>query len=159
MNKKYRFYPNLIVSKIDKDKEIQPMVYTIPEVSNILGITMSQTYRLLDAEKFPIIRAVRKKLIPIKPFHAWVQANYPEVVLPKYIELPRILKEEKYSYSVPEVRAMLGMKKTSSYEMIKIGTFDTFELNEHIRITKESFDAWFHAKDHLYIMEGESYNG
>lgn len=145
---KFYTYPN--------QKDITKMVYIIPEITEILGITIRQTYTLLSQEPFPIIRAVRKKLIPIKTFHTWVEKNHPHIKLPEYSELPAFLINDKKSYSVPEVRAMLGMNKTSSYEMIKVGTFETIVINEHIRILRSSFEDWFHSKDYLYINKEES---
>ena len=138
---------------------VQPMVYTSSDISRILGISMRSTYRLLDKNKFPIIRAVRKKLIPIKPFHIWLEQNHPEIKAPDYYEIPKFLQDTKKSYSVPEVRAMLGMNKTSSYEMIKAGTFETIIINNHIRIMKDSFDVWFHAQDYLLEYKEELING
>ncbi len=151
MEKTFSYYPSYT--------SVPPRVYNIPDISRILGISMRRTYRLLERQPFPIIRAVRKKLIPIVPFHTWVRKNRPEIVLPEYYELPSFLQSEKKSYSVPEVRAMLCMKKTSSYEMIKRGTFETIIVNEHIRITRDSFDAWFHAQDHLFEDKEEHTNG
>ncbi|WP_317854862.1 hypothetical protein [Chakrabartyella piscis] len=145
MKNEFIYYP--------KYTNVQSMVYNIPDISRILGISMRSTYRLLDKNQFPVIRAVRKKLIPIKTFHLWVEQNHPEVELPEYYELPKFLQDNKKSYSVPEVRAMLGMNKTSSYEMIKVSTFETVIVNNHIRIMKDSFDAWFHAQDYLIDKE------
>lgn len=126
------------------------LVYHISDISSILGISMSYTYHLLSTRPFPIICAVRQKLIPIKPFHDWVRKNHPHIALPEYYEIPKIVQLEVRTYSVPEVRFMLGLKKTMSYEMIKIGTFETILVNNHIRITKKSFDAWFHSQDQFF---------
>ena len=149
---KFYTYPK---QKNIQEMDMPKMVYTIPEITEILDIPIKHTYKLLEEEPFPIIRAVRKKLIPIKPFHKWVEANYPLIELPEYKELPAFLKSDKKSYSVPEVRAMLGMKKTSSYEMIKVGTFEIVVINDRIRILRSSFEDWFHSKDYLYINKEE----
>ncbi len=130
-----------------KFDHIQKMVYTIPEISSILNLTMGRTYRLLYTEQFPIIRAVRKKLIPIKPFHQWVERYHPEIDLPEYHETPACLVSQKKTYSVPEIRAMIGLNKVSAYEMVKIGQLESIIINKHIRVTKASFDAWFHEHD------------
>lgn len=130
-----------------KFDHIQKMVYTIPEISHIMNLTMNNTYRLLYTEQFPIIRAVRKKLIPIKPFHQWVEKNNLNVILPEYKETPACLVSQKKTYSVPEIRAMLGLNKVSAYEMVKNGQLESIMINKRIRVTKVSFDAWFHEHD------------
>lgn len=140
-------YPNSI--------EISKIAYSIPEVKEILQLSHGQIYRLLEKKPFPIIIAVRTKLIPIKTFHVWVEEHYPYIDLPKFKDEFTIFNDGKKSYSVLEIRKMLGMKKTSSYELMKTGALETVIVNEHIRVKRDSFEAWFHSQDYLYINKEE----
>lgn len=130
-----------------KQKPLAPIAYSIKEVSDILGISMNKTYMLLKENQFPVLRTVRQKIIPIEPFHQWVLKNY------TYIKLPEMetanIKDSKTSYSVAEMRTMLGIKKTQAYAMIKQGDFEIIIVKNRMRVTKESFDKWFHSNDNL----------
>lgn len=56
----------------------------------------------------------------------------------------------KKSYAVPEIKKMLGIGKASSYEFIKAEEIETIVIGNNVRVTKESFDKWFHSGDYLF---------
>lgn len=141
MENKFYTYP--------RESFVTKIAYSITEVRDILGITLVKTYSLLQSKPFPMVMAVKTRIIPIATFHEWVKQNYPQIELPEFYEIPSILVYEKKSYSIPEIRTMLGMKKTSSYELIKTGVLDTIVVNNQIRVKRDCFNAWFHSQDDL----------
>lgn len=144
-----------VIAEYAELEKINKMAYSTHEVKEILKLSMRQTYQLLAKKPFPIIIAVKTKLIPIRTFHKWALKNYPNIKLPDFKPKLDILGSDRTSYTVPEIRTMLGMKKTTSYELIKTGVFKTIMIDNHIRVNRESFEDWFHSQDYLYINEEE----
>ena len=59
-----------------QENTIEPLVYTVKELSKILKISLSMTYRLTKADNFPIIRIGGKRiLIPEKELKIWLSKN------------------------------------------------------------------------------------
>lgn len=49
---------------------------------------------------------------------------------------------EKRTYTVAEIRAILGISRPTAYNLIKQENFRSVHVGGHIRISKKSFDAW-----------------
>jgi len=49
---------------------------------------------------------------------------------------------DKRTYTVEDIAAILGIGRTSSYNLIKEGHFNTVRIGSAIRISKKSFDEW-----------------
>ncbi|MDD4509329.1 MAG: helix-turn-helix domain-containing protein [Oscillospiraceae bacterium] len=63
-------------------------------------------------------------------------------------------KKEKASFSVPEMRRILGMRKTDSYWLVKKGCFATVIVGGHIRIMRDSFEKWYAGQFHYRKADG-----
>ena len=50
---------------------------------------------------------------------------------------------KKKSYSVPEIRKMLGLGKTESYWLLQHRPFEVKMLYGQMRVMKSSFDDWY----------------
>lgn len=48
----------------------------------------------------------------------------------------------KTSYSVEDIKAILGVSRQLVYRLIKEGNFKTVKLENKYRIYKDSFDKW-----------------
>lgn len=51
-------------------------------------------------------------------------------------------KSEKRTYTVFEIQGILGISKTTAYNLIKSNVFHSVRVGGHIRISKKSFDEW-----------------
>ena len=49
---------------------------------------------------------------------------------------------EKRTYTVDEIQDILGISRTSAYNLVKKGVFRSVRIGGSIRISKKSFDAW-----------------
>ncbi len=49
---------------------------------------------------------------------------------------------EKRTYSVDEIQDILGIGRTSAYNLVKQNLFHVVRIGGTIRISKKSFDAW-----------------
>ena len=62
--------------------------------------------------------------------------------------------KEKTSYSVPEIKRMLGIGKTSAYALVKTGCFKSVIAGGTIRVMKDSFDHWLNSQTHYHLSDG-----
>lgn len=54
-----------------------PLVLNAKDVADILGISLTATYRLFDREDFPTIRTgMRRKLVSRDAFFDWLKRQY-----------------------------------------------------------------------------------
>ena len=49
---------------------------------------------------------------------------------------------EKRTYTVDEIQDILGVSRTSSYNLVKKKVFHSVRIGGSIRISKKSFDDW-----------------
>ncbi|MBS5933727.1 MAG: helix-turn-helix domain-containing protein [Clostridiales bacterium] len=59
---------NLNLSNRDTKKS----VYTVDEIKDILGVGINRAYLLVNRGEFPVKKIGKRKLIPVKPFHDWL---------------------------------------------------------------------------------------
>lgn len=52
-------------------------------------------------------------------------------------------ERKRITMTVPEMRKMLGLKKTESYWLVHRGFFETITINGKMRIVIESFEKWY----------------
>lgn len=53
----------------------------------------------------------------------------------------------KRAYLVEEIAEILGIGRSSAYELVKQGHFKTVRIGTAIRISKKSFDEWLDSQD------------
>ena len=49
---------------------------------------------------------------------------------------------DKRTYTVDEIQDILGISRTSAYNLVKKKAFDSVRIGGSIRISKKSFDEW-----------------
>jgi excisionase family DNA binding protein len=53
----------------------------------------------------------------------------------------------KRTYLVEEIAAILGIGRSSAYELVKQGHFKIVRIGTAIRISKKSFDEWLDSQE------------
>lgn len=53
----------------------------------------------------------------------------------------------KRTYIVEEIAAILGIGKSSAYQLVKQGHFKIVRIGTAIRISKQSFDEWLDSQN------------
>ena len=64
------------------------------------------------------------------------------------------VKMKKTTMSVPEMRQLLGLKKTESYYILKQNYFKVLTVAGHYRIDLESFEKWYSNQWHYQKISG-----
>ena len=49
---------------------------------------------------------------------------------------------DKRIYTVEEIQDILGVSKTSAYNLVKSNVFHSVKIGDHYLISKKSFDKW-----------------
>lgn len=50
--------------------------------------------------------------------------------------------ENKRTYSVPEISAMLQISRSKAYELCKENLFSVIKVGKSVRVSRKSFDSW-----------------
>ena len=70
--------------------------------------------------------------------------------------------EDKRTYTIYDLRAILGIGRTSAQRLVHTGKFRSVRVGGSIRIVKSSFDAWMKTGDgqsYLSGLQGAKGNG
>ena len=54
---------------------------------------------------------------------------------------------EKRTYLVEDIEKILGIGRSSAYELVKQGHFKTVRIGTAIRVSKKSFDEWLDSQE------------
>lgn len=57
------------------------------------------------------------------------------------------MQTEKRIYTVAEIQNILGVSKTSAYNLVKSGMLHIVKVGGQYRVSKKSFDAWFEGQE------------
>lgn len=52
------------------------------------------------------------------------------------------IQYEKRIYTVDEIQDILGISKTTAYNLVKSNAFHCVKVGGHYRVSKKSFDEW-----------------
>ena len=55
----------------------------------------------------------------------------------------------KRTYSVDEVRAILGISRRKAYELCNSDVFKVIRIGRALRVSKASFDFWLDHDEHI----------
>ena len=58
-----------------KNDTIEPLVYSIEDLTKVLKISKGMAYQLARSENFPIIRIGKRILVPAEGLKEWVLQN------------------------------------------------------------------------------------
>ena len=70
------------------------------------------------------------------------------------METIELLQKNQESFTVPELRKMLGIGKTEAYWLIKHKDILTVRINGRLRIIRSSFDEWYKNQVRYRIIDG-----
>lgn len=58
--------------------------------------------------------------------------------------------------SIPEMRELLGLKKTESYWLLKKNYFDVITVGGKMRVVIDSFERWYASQVHYHMVNGQA---
>ncbi len=55
----------------------EKLIYSIPEAAEVLGISTSKMYQVVNMKGFPVIALGKRRVIPIKALERWLENQIP----------------------------------------------------------------------------------
>ena len=115
---------------------------SIPELRKMLGIGKTESYWLIQNRGIKTFQLRGCMRVRNKDFWDW----YDNQTKHRLLQGPppgRALQET--SYSVRELTQLLAVSRDTIYALMKKDVFDTFQADNHTRITKNSFERWYNC--------------
>jgi excisionase family DNA binding protein len=54
---------------------MERLTYSVPEISQLLGISIPRAYDLAHSEGFPVIHVGKRMIVPVESFHKWLEES------------------------------------------------------------------------------------
>ncbi len=116
---------------------------SIQEMGRILGLKKTDSYWLVHKGYFETTLVQGVMRINIESFEHW----YANQVKHKKVDgTPPGEELRAFSYSIPEIADLLGIRLSKAYELIKRYQIETFTVDTWMRVRKEDFQKWYESQ-------------
>ena len=123
--------------------ELREYSYSIAELAELLGLKESTVYGLIAKGYFDKVETLGKCHITKESFNRWYDSQDTYLTVDDREKYRDVLDS---TYSLPEVRQMLGIHRNQVYYFVDHGKFDVVMFRNTKRITKESFHRWLNSQ-------------
>ncbi len=129
----------------DKEKEdIEWETYSIEEVQKLLKVSEDEARKLVKSGLFKTYRVGNE-----------YRASRKSVEERKKTVDAMLTYQNQKTMSVPDLRRILGLGKTSTYRLVNQCYFKTYVVFGKMRIDVESFEKWYAGQFHYKKVNGE----
>ena len=129
-------------------EEMMKTTYTAAELAERLGMQESTGYALIAKGYFDVVDTLGKCRVTKESFERWYASQK------DYRTVEDQERDATTSYSLPEITHMLGTHRQNVYNLVAAGHFEVIQLGKNKRITKTSFENWYHSQTrHKLITE------
>lgn len=120
----------------------------VTEMRHMLGLGKTESYLLIQKKYFKTIIIAGKMRVMVDSFEEWYanQLHYKKVD-----GTPAGANWRAITMSVQETAHLLGITKSSLYDLLKKKPFRTAQVGMCKRIYKDSFEEWFTSQTHYPI--------
>ena len=124
--------------------ELRKMSYSPQEIAEILHISDSSVYYLIERDHIPTFKVDTWIRIKKTDFQEWYNSQHKHRT-----DEDRILDKgrEERSLSMPEAARELGITRKEVYQIFRAkknkGKFVFYKIGDQKRVTKKSFDEWY----------------
>ena len=157
-----KWYANQVkyhkVNGEEPGKNLKKWSYSISEVAKMLGISETTVYDLIRRDGIKTVTVDYWIRIPKKSFQEWYEKQS------KYRTQKDREKDKELegaTITMPEMARLLGIPRRQVYEILKNSKyshfFETIEIAEKKRITKESFQKFLDGQDHYKLDPANDY--
>lgn len=148
-----KWYANqLRYKKVDgtpPGEELIKTTYSAEELAGLLGMKEITGYALISKGYFDVVETLGQCRITRDSFHRWYASQ----------SIYRTLEDQKRddelvgaTYRLPELARMLGVHRQTIYYLVAAGHFEIVQLDRYKRVTKDSFDRWYHSQNHYKLV-------
>ena len=122
----------------------------------MLSVSEDRIYRLIADGQLETFKADSWMRVTKESFEHWYSGQDKYLKPEDRTELDELLSN---TYSLPEIGRMLGIHRNTVYEIVSReigkGIFEVIVVNNHKRITKESFERWYASQSRYHIIGDE----
>ena len=141
-----------------KSSDELPLILNVQEVSNFLGLGLSQVYELVKRIDFPAFKVGSRIFVPKDKFLTWLNVQTEEkdsllygVTRMDDSKMPRIRRKEDLPdvMTMPLVAKALGCSLTVAYRLLKRDDFPHTVSGQRVYIDKGKFLSWLDAQTQM----------
>ena len=141
-----------------KSSDELPLILNVQEVSNFLGLGLSQVYELVKRIDFPAFKVGSRIFVPKDKFLTWLNVQTEEkdsllygVTRMDDSKMPRIRRKEDLPdvMTMPLVAKTLGCSLTVAYRLLKSDGFPHTVSGQRVYIDKGKFLSWLDAQTQM----------
>lgn len=145
-----------IIDGPEPGEKLREVSYSPQEIAAMLSVSEDRIYRLIADGQLETFKADSWMRVPRESFERWYSGQNKYLKPEDRTELNELLSN---TYSLPEIRRMLGIHRNTVYEIVSResgkGIFEVIIVNNHKRITKESFERWYASQNRYHIIGDE----
>ena len=133
-------------SVADNERAISAMVHyknnktiTVMDVSRILGLGKTATYRLINKNLFKKFLVFGKIRVDVESFEEWYSGQF------HYKKISGELPGTKYGETLSplEIARLLNIPRSTARDLLTDGKVDYILVNGNRRVPRESFEKWY----------------
>lgn len=130
---------------------------SVRDLSKLLGLGKTSTYRLLSKNKFKTYIIFGKIYIDVSSFEDWYAGQF------HYRKTNGERPGQKYgdTFGSAAIGKVLGISKSAGMNLLDRKNIDYIEVNGYRRIIRSSFMKWYNSQDHykmkMSIDKAEGY--
>ncbi len=115
---------------------------SVPEMSQILGLGKTSSYRLINQCKFKTVLIFGVMRIDIKSFEDWYSKQF------HYKKVNGERPGKKYGDTIAPgtMVKVLGVPKSTAYDLMNDGKVDFIRVNGTRRVLRQSFEDWYNSQ-------------
>ena len=117
---------------------------SVIEMGKMLGLKKVASYWLLKKNYFSTVQIAGKTRILLDSFEDWYAGQFH---YKKVNGNPPGSKWRESTMSIAEVANLLGIPRSSAYDLIKRTGIETRIIDQQIRVFNDSFECWFCNQD------------
>lgn len=148
-----------IIDGPEPGEKLREVSYSPQEIAAMLSVSEDRIYRLIADGQLETFKADSWMRVTKESFERWYSGQDKYLKPEDRTELDELLSN---TYSLPEIGRMLGIHRNTVYEIVSRengkGVFEVIIVNNHKRITKESFERWYASQNRYHIIGYEEHS-
>lgn len=142
-----------IIDGPEPGEKLREVSYSPQEIAAMLSVSEDRIYSLIADGQLETFKADSWMRVTKESFERWYSGQDKYLKPEDRTELDELLSN---TYSLPEIGRMLGIHRNTVYEIVSResgkGVFEVIIVNNHKRITKESFERWYASQSRYHII-------
>ena len=136
---------------------VKELSYSVPELAEMLSVTESTAYTLIQRYEIPTIQVDFRMRVPKDSFEQWYSG---QSIYRTEEDRQKDAAKEAESMSMPEMARLLGVSRERVYSILgnqkNKDVFEIIIIGGRKRVTKKSFHAWYATAESFHRLSALS---